>query len=79
VPAISSLAWGDQASIGQTLDGARATRHALVVAAAEQFYAAGYHAGSLREIVTNAGVTKGALYFHYPHKRAPSPRRSLAR
>jgi AcrR family transcriptional regulator len=68
--AADTIAPGEPASVDQTLDGARATRHALLVAAAEQFYAAGYHAGSLREIVTNAGVTKGALYFHFPHKRA---------
>jgi AcrR family transcriptional regulator len=60
----------DRASGDQTLARARATRQALLIAAAEQFYTAGYHAGSLREIVTNAGVTKGALYFHFPHKRA---------
>ena len=68
--AVDTIAWGDRASVDRAPDRARVTRHALLVAAAEQFYAAGYHAGSLREIVTNAGVTKGALYFHFPHKRA---------
>ncbi len=51
-------------------DRAGATRRTLLVAAADQFYAAGYNAASLTEIVSNAGVTKGALYFHFPHKRA---------
>jgi AcrR family transcriptional regulator len=45
------------------------TRRALLVAAAEQFGAVGYHAASLTEIVSAAGVTKGALYFHFADKR----------
>lgn len=51
-------------------NGARATRAILLVAAAEQFYDAGYLGASVSEIVTAAGVTKGALYFHFPNKRA---------
>ncbi len=51
-------------------DRARATRRALLRAAADQFYAAGYHGASLSEIVAAAGVTKGALYFHFPGKHA---------
>lgn len=46
-----------------------ATRLALLIAAAEQFYVSGYHAGSVGEIAANAGVTKGAFYFHFRHKR----------
>jgi AcrR family transcriptional regulator len=46
-----------------------ATRLALLVAAADQFHSAGYHGASLSQIVTNAGVTKGALYFHFSDKR----------
>lgn len=51
-------------------DRANVTRVALLIAAAEQFYTAGYQGGSLTEIAAHAGVTKGALYFHFPHKRA---------
>jgi AcrR family transcriptional regulator len=51
-------------------NGARATRAILLSAAAAQFSEAGYLGASLNEIVTAAGVTKGALYFHFPHKRA---------
>ncbi|HEY2203098.1 MAG TPA: TetR/AcrR family transcriptional regulator [Pseudonocardia sp.] len=49
---------------------ARLTRQALVRAAADQFYSGGYQGASLDGIVTGAGVTKGALYFHFAHKRA---------
>jgi AcrR family transcriptional regulator len=49
---------------------ARATRRALLVAAAQRFYAAGYQAASLTDIADDAEVTKGALYFHFPNKRA---------
>ena len=55
---------------GRWPDGAEATRRALLNAAAEQFYEAGYHGGSVSEIVARAGLTKGALYFHFPDKRA---------
>ena len=51
-------------------NGARATRAVLLSAAAAQFSEAGYLGASLSEIVTAAGVTKGALYFHFPNKRA---------
>jgi len=46
------------------------TRQALLRAAGEQFDAAGYRGTSLREIVERSGVTKGALYFHFPGKPA---------
>nr|WP_239028930.1 TetR/AcrR family transcriptional regulator [Pseudonocardia acidicola] len=42
----------------------------MLLAAADQFYAAGYHGASLSEIVAAAGVTKGALYFHFAGKHA---------
>lgn len=51
-------------------DRARVTRRGLLIAAAAQFYTAGYHGASLSEMVTAAGVTKGALYFHFPGKQA---------
>jgi len=41
-----------------------------VVAAAERFAVVGYHAARLSEIVSLSGVTKGAMYFHFPHKEA---------
>ena len=48
----------------------RATREALVDAAEGLFGRAGYAATSIEEIVAAAGVTKGAMYHHFPDKEA---------
>lgn len=48
----------------------RATRHALLLAAAELFDGRGYHGASLTDILAASGRTKGALYFHFPSKKA---------
>jgi AcrR family transcriptional regulator len=47
-----------------------ATRHALLVAAGEQFAARGYHATSLNDLLSHGPGSKGALYFHFPSKHA---------
>ncbi|MFJ8827524.1 ScbR family autoregulator-binding transcription factor [Streptomyces sp. NPDC102467] len=44
------------------------TRRDLLVAAAEVFCEKGYEAASTVEIFQRAGVTKGALYFHFKSK-----------
>lgn len=49
---------------------AQVTRHAIVVAAAEEFDRAGYDATPLSAILRRGGVTKGAFYFHFPSKEA---------
>ncbi|MGH3962231.1 MAG: ScbR family autoregulator-binding transcription factor [Pseudonocardiaceae bacterium] len=49
---------------------ARVTRRALLVAAAAQFAAVGYHGTSLSEVIAASKVTKGALYFHFASKQA---------
>ncbi|ALJ18436.1 ScbR family autoregulator-binding transcription factor [Microbacterium sp. No. 7] len=46
------------------------TRRAIVRAAADVFVAHGFAGASLSEIAARAGVTKGALYFHFPSKTA---------
>ena len=48
----------------------RTTRQALVSAARHRFESVGYSAASLDDIAEDAGVTKGALYHHFPTKAA---------
>lgn len=47
---------------------ARRTRRAILVAAAEAFAEHGYLATTTSDIAARAGVTKGALAFHFPAK-----------
>lgn len=44
------------------------TRRKILVAAAEVFDEQGYTSASMAEIFARAGVTKGALYFHFESK-----------
>lgn len=46
------------------------TRRAILDGAAIAFDRAGFGGTSLSEVVRHAGVTKGALYFHFPSKEA---------
>ncbi len=46
------------------------TRQAVLLAAAHTFADAGFEAASLVDISTRAGVSKGALYFHFMSKQA---------
>jgi AcrR family transcriptional regulator len=46
------------------------TRAKLLKAAFEEIYRRGYQAASLDTILAQAGVTKGALYHHFPDKAA---------
>ncbi len=46
------------------------TREALLGAAFEEIYHHGFQAASLDAIVARTGVTKGALYHHFPSKDA---------
>jgi AcrR family transcriptional regulator len=49
---------------------ARATRTAILTAAAAHFARDGYHATSLDRVLADSGGTKGALYFHFASKQA---------
>jgi TetR/AcrR family transcriptional repressor of uid operon len=49
---------------------ARATRQAIVEAAGVVFARSSYASAKLSEIITEAGVTQGALYFHFESKHA---------
>ncbi|MGC0327616.1 AcrR family transcriptional regulator [Streptomyces sp. SAI-170] len=44
------------------------TRHSILMAAARVFEERGYQAATINEILAVAGVTKGALYFHFQSK-----------
>ena len=47
-----------------------ATRELLLGAAAREIHAHGFQAASLSRILAETGVTKGALYHHFPSKLA---------
>ena len=47
---------------------AEVTRGRILIAAAEVFEEQGYTASPLTDIMSRAGVTKGALYFHFSSK-----------
>jgi AcrR family transcriptional regulator len=47
---------------------AEQTRNAILEAAASRFDEVGFLGASLSDILTEAGVTKGALYFHFKSK-----------
>lgn len=49
-------------------DRAIRTRQSILLAAAEVFDQHGYQATTIAEIINVAGVTKGALYFHFDSK-----------
>ncbi|MHB1565212.1 MAG: TetR family transcriptional regulator C-terminal domain-containing protein [Acidiferrobacter sp.] len=46
------------------------TRNRLLAAAACEFHEQGFQAARLSRVLARAGVTKGALYHHFPDKRA---------
>ena len=47
-----------------------ATREALLAAAREEFVEHGFAAAATEAVVLRAGVTRGALYYHFPDKAA---------
>ncbi|MGW0866727.1 ScbR family autoregulator-binding transcription factor [Streptomyces sp. NPDC002611] len=52
----------------QRQERAERTRAALIHAAAEVFDQAGYHGAGLNAILQRAGITTGAMYFHFKSK-----------
>lgn len=49
---------------------AEVTRNAVLSSAARVFETKGYAGASIQDILEEASVTKGALYFHFPSKAA---------
>ena len=47
-----------------------ATRQRIIHAAFAEFYRNGFQGGSINDIVAAAGITKGALFHHFPSKQA---------
>jgi len=46
------------------------TRSELLAAASQEIHVNGFQAASLSQILANCKVTKGALYHHFPNKKA---------
>ena len=46
------------------------TRRRILEAAYKEFYRHGFQGGSINNIVVQAGITKGALFHHFPDKNA---------
>jgi len=46
------------------------TRERLLQAASREIYRSGFQSASLDKILATAGVTKGALYYHFKGKQA---------
>lgn len=58
--------WADATANDRT----RRTRRRLLLAAAQEFSTHGYRGAALSDILVTAGLTKGALYFHFRSKLA---------
>jgi TetR/AcrR family transcriptional repressor of nem operon len=46
------------------------TKQALLEAAVKEIHRSGFRSASLREILRETGLTRGALYHHFPNKKA---------
>ncbi len=53
---------------GTAVESARQTRERILDAALDLFVEKGYEATSLREIASQVGISKAALYYHFPSK-----------
>jgi AcrR family transcriptional regulator len=56
--------------LGPRAEKGEATRARLIEIAADLFGRRGYEATSIEEVLERAGVSKGALYHHFPSKEA---------
>src|SRR5579885_1964873 len=60
--------WGGDAMARKTKAEAAATRQALLDAALKVFSQKGYAAARLEDVAEQAGVTRGAIYWHFKNK-----------
>jgi len=56
--------------MGHTARNPDQTRETILLAAFEEIYQQGFRKASLDNILSRTGVTKGALYHHFPNKMA---------
>lgn len=54
--------------MGRRETASRDTRQRVLTAALEEFVARGYHSASIEAIAARAGMTKGAVYYHFSDK-----------
>lgn len=57
----------------RTKEQAKETRHAILQAACELFTEGDFSQITLNQIAERAGLTKGAIYWHFKIKRHPAP------
>ena len=55
--------------MGTRIRDPKRTRRKILAAGYKEFYHRGYLGGSLNRIVESAGITKGALFHHFPGKK----------
>lgn len=67
-PHTSALEGANRELSGMKQERAVRTRQALILSAAEAFERCGYTRTKLTEISSNAGVSRGALHFHFENK-----------
>ena len=56
--------------MAQTARNPDQTRETILLAAFEEIYSQGFRKASIDNIIRRTGVTKGALYYHFPNKTA---------
>jgi AcrR family transcriptional regulator len=70
IPDRGATAPKGSASADETPSRADATRQQILRAASRRFARCPYHDVGLNDILAEAGLTKGAMYFHFPSKHA---------
>ena len=64
----SEFLWQEGHTAHATKEEAEKTRQAILDAALDVFYAKGYSAATLNDVAKKAGVTRGAVYWHFKDK-----------
>jgi AcrR family transcriptional regulator len=67
---VAAKAGEETAMSARNADRARDTRERIIEAAATAFAQRGFAGTSLNQMLRDSGISKGALYFHFPSKEA---------